>query len=121
MQKHQLPFEIFQEIVETASLWLVPAGESSDGDPDSVRLRPSYSGRSYVSGFGIVVEGSSAFPRFMAAAGSVANRRDMDDLPSFEVLEFAQVTATDAMGRSGTIIYWHGWEVTDIPAEYERD
>jgi len=121
MQKHQLPFEIFQEIVETASLWLVPAGESSDGDPDSVRLRPSYSGRGYASGFGIVVEGSSAFPRFMAAAGIVYAERQEREQDTFDVDSLARVTATDAMGRSGTIIYWHGWEVTDIPAEYERD
>jgi hypothetical protein len=121
MQKSQLPFEIFEEIVETAGLWLVPAEESSDGDTDSVRLRKSYNGRGYASGFGVVVESNSALYRFMAAAGMVATRRDMDGLASFEVDSFAKMTATDAMGRSGTIVYWHNWEVTDVPDEYSRD
>lgn len=121
MQKHQLPFEIFQEIVETAGLWLVPAGEPSEGDSDSARLRKNYSGRGYTSGFGIVVEGSSAFPRFMAAAGVVAAERQENGRDTFDVDSLARVTATDAMGRSGTIIYWNGWEVTDVPAEFDRD
>jgi hypothetical protein len=119
MQKHQLPFEVFQTIVETAGLWLVPAEESSDDDPDSVRLRKNYSGRGYASGFGLVVESNSALYRFMAAAGVVATDVEGDDL--FDFLDFARVTATDAMGRSGTILYWHGWEVTDVPDEYSRD
>lgn len=120
MEKHQIPFEVFQTIVETANLWLVPAGESSDGDPDSVRLRKEYSGRGYASGFGIVVEGSSAYPRFMAAAGMVAALTDEDN-DLFDAVGFASATETDSMGRSGTIVYWHNWEVTDVPDEYSRD
>lgn len=121
MQKQQLPFEIFEEIVETAGLYLVPVGESID-DYDGVRIRTSYSGRGYgPEGFGIVTEGSSAFPRFIAAAGRCAERRDLDGLESFDVDSLARVTATDAMGRSGTIIYWNGWEITGVPDEFSRD
>lgn len=121
MQKHQLPFEVFQTIVETANLWLVPAEESSDGDPDSVRLRKDYNGRGYASGFGIVVESRNAFPRFMAAAGAVAAQHPAEDDDLFDVVGFASATETDSMGRSGEIVYWHGWEVTDVPDEYSRD
>lgn len=121
MQKHQLPFEIFQEIVETAGLWIVPAGEPSEGDLDSARLRKNYNGRSYASGFGIVVEGSSAEPRFLAAAGAVAAERQAQERDTFDWLRFASCTAADSMGRSGTIVYWNGWEVTDVPAEFDRD
>lgn len=120
MQKHQLPFEIFHEIVETAGLWLAEAGERVE-DYDGVSLRKDYGGRSYASGFGIVTEGSSAFPRFLVAAGLVASRRDMDGLESFDADSLARSTATDSMGRSGTIIYWDGWEVTGVPDEYSRD
>jgi hypothetical protein len=120
MQKHQLPFDVFQEIVETAGLWLVPVCEQAD-DSDDVRLRADYGGRGSASGFGIVTESFSAFPRFVAAAGAVATRRDMDGLESFDVDSLARVTATDAMGRNGTIIYWDGWEVTGIPDEFKRD
>jgi hypothetical protein len=119
MQKSQIPFEVFQTIVETAGLWLVPAGERSDEDPDSVSLRESYNGRGYASGFGIVVEGHSAPYRFMAAAGQVeATDVEGDDL--FDVMSFASATQTDSMGRSGTIVYWHNWEVTDVPDEFKR-
>lgn len=38
MQKRQLPFEIFHEIVETAGLWLAEAGEPIE-DYDGVSLR----------------------------------------------------------------------------------
>lgn len=121
MQKHQMPFEVFQTIVETANLWLVPADESSDGDPDSVRLRKDYNGRSYVSGFGIVVESRNAFPRFMAAAGAVAVQHDPEDSDLFDFLDFARATETDSMGRGGEIVYWNNWEVTDVPEEFTRD
>jgi hypothetical protein len=121
MQKHQLPFEVLQAIVETAGLWLVPAEESSDGDPDSIRLRKSYSGRGYASGFGLVVESSSALYRFMAAAGQAAAWKEDEDGDAFDVDSFARITATDAMGSSGMIVYWHNWEVTDVPDEYSRD
>jgi hypothetical protein len=121
MQKHQLPFEVLQTIVETAGLWLVPAEESSDGDPDSIRLRKDYNGRGYASGFGLVVESNSALYRFMAAAGEVAAWNEETAEVPFDVQDFARMTATDAMGRSGTILYWHGWEVTDVPDEYSRD
>lgn len=121
MQKNQLPFDVFQTIVETANLWLVPAEESSDGDPDSVRLRKDYNGRGYASGFAIVVESRNAFPRFMTAAGAVAVQHPAEDDDLFDFLSFARVTATDTMGRGGEIIYWHNWEVTDVPAEFTRD
>ena len=120
MQKHQLPFEIFEEIVETAGLWIAEAGASIE-DYDGISLRKDYGGRGYASGFGIVTEGSSAFPRFIAAAGQVATRRDMDGLESFDVDRLARCTATDAMGRGGTIIYWDGWELTGVPDLYSRD
>lgn len=120
MQTHQLPFEIFEEIVETAGLWLAEAGEPVE-DYDGVSLRKDYSGRGYTSGFGIVVEGSSAFPRFLVAAGRVASRRDMDGLESFDDKSLAEAAATDAMGRSGTIIYWDGWELTGVPDRYHGE
>lgn len=121
MQKHQLPFGVFETIVETADLWIVPAEESSDGDPDSVRIRKDYSGRAYSSGFGIIVESRSAFPRFLAAAGVVASQHPAEDDDLFDILAFARATATDSMGRSGEIIYWNGWEITDLPEEFTRD
>jgi hypothetical protein len=117
MQKSQIPFEVFQTIVETAGLWLVPAGERSDEDPDSVSLRESYNGRGYASGFGIVVEGYSTPYRFMAAAGQVSAWNEETE---FDVEAFARATQTDSMGRSGTIVYWHNWEVTDVPDEFKR-
>lgn len=120
MQTNQLPFEIFEEIVESAGLWLAEAGEPVD-DYDGIRIRKDYGGRGHTSGFGIITEGSSAFPRFLAAAGRVAARRDMDGLESFDDTSLAEVTATDAMGRSGTIIYWNGWELTGVPDRYSRD
>jgi hypothetical protein len=121
MQKRQIPFEVFQTIVETAGLWLVPVGESSDGDSDSVSLRMEYSGRGFASGFGIVLEGSSAIYRFMAAAGQVSAWNDGNDLPTFDVDSLASATETDSMGRSGMIFYWRNWEVTDVPDEFKRD
>ncbi len=121
MIKWQLPFAMLQEIVETAGLWLVPADERSEGEPDSVVLRPEYSGRGYASGFGIVLEGSSAIYRFMAAAGQVSAWKEDGDGDALDISSFASATESDSMGRSGTIYYWRNWEVTDIPAEFKRD
>lgn len=116
MEKTQLPFEIFEEIVETADLFLVEPGESAE-DSDGISLRPRYQGRWYADGFGIVADRYTSGFRFMAAAGAVAARREEADLPSFDADELARATVTDSMGF-GVIVYWSGWEVTDLPGEY---
>jgi hypothetical protein len=121
MDKWQFPFDMLQEIVETAGLWLVPADERSEGESDSVVLRPEYSGRGYASGFGIVLEGSLAIHRFMAAAGQVNAWHDEHGGEQIDIDSFARTTEWDTMGRSRTIYYWRNWEVTGIPAEFKRD
>jgi hypothetical protein len=115
MENNLLPFEVFETIVETASLWLVPADESSDGDPDSVVLRQHYSGRGYVSGFAITVESETALWRFLVAAGAVAADADRDGGETFDADSLARSMNPDNMGRSGTIVCFHRWEITGVP------
>lgn len=103
----ELSFEIFEQVLETAELF-----------DDEYTYRASYKGRGYApEGFGLTVSSSGAMARFLTAAGLVAGQRELEGYDSFDALRFAKAMNTDNMGM-GTILYWPGWKITDVPADF---
>jgi hypothetical protein len=118
MAKHEMTFEILDEILDAADMYLSQPGDYDDGS-DAVAVRPRYRGRGYVpEGFGLVVSGESAVRVLMAAAGQVEGQRRADGDPGFDLMAFARRAETDSMGRDSIIVYWPDWEVTGLPEIY---
>lgn len=103
----ELSFEIFEQILETADLF-----------DEDYGFRASYKGRGWApEGFGLTVDSSDAMARFLVAAGLVAEHCETEGYDSFDAIRFASAMRTDSMGL-GTILYWPGWTITDVPADF---
>lgn len=124
MDQKMLKRHVLDEVLEAAELFL-PDEESDGSDPDEVELRKSYSGRGYgPEGFGLVIEGQRRIHRFFTALGSIGAQYDedqsmeepshlADDFDSDRAVQLADAAETDAMGRTGTIVYFPGWSLED--------
>lgn len=105
----ELSFEIFEQILETADLF-----------DEDYGFRASYKGRGWApEGFGLTVDSSDAMARFLVAAGLVAGElmSGATEGPMFDAMALASAMRTDSMGL-GTILYWPGWTITDVPADF---
>lgn len=118
MDQRMLKQHVLDEVLEAAELFL-PDEESDGSDPDEVELRKSYSGRGYgPEGFGLVIEGQRRIHRFFTALGRISAQYDedqsmADDFDSDRAVQLADAAETDAMGRTGTILYFPGWSLED--------
>ena len=120
MARNQISFEILDEILDSADLYLTPPDERGYSS-DEVTLRPVYSGKGYSpAGFAVVLESEEALRAFLAGAGLAQGARRADGIPGFDVLTFVRRTETDSMGH-GIIACWPDWEVTGLPEIYTKD
>lgn len=100
----------FEDLAYRADLW--------DDDRDGVPIRDEYSGRAMYGDtcFGLVVPDAADVTRFFMQLAERAVE-DPDAVP-FDYHALARSMRTDNMGRSDTICYFPGYELTpESPAD----
>lgn len=123
METKWIKRHVLDEVLEAAELYIP---EDGDGyDDDAVSLREDYKGRGYgPAGFGLVIESQRRIARLFVALGHVGAQYDetqsmeepshlADDFDSERAVALADVSETDAMGRTGIIVYFPGWTLVE--------
>lgn len=125
MDQKMLKRHVLEEVLEDAGLFL-PDEESDGSDSDEVGLHVNYRGRGYgPAGFGIGIEGQRRIHRFFVALGNIGSQYvydQRDELGSSEsagdfdidrAIQLADVSETDSLGRTATLVYFPGWSLED--------